>query len=367
MKLIIWTIRVVFLALFFTIGYYIVNIETERYESRSIVGLKDLSQKQEVNLGSLLSGSGSETVKNSRILELYIRSAEMYDRLDKKYHFTAYYTGKILDFYQRLYDDAILPAWRANKDNLLKSYNRDLFVVFDNPSETLEIKFAFYDANTSQQILKDIIRISDETINAYSRESARVSLEFISKVVKENRQKFIHTIKKLIAYQNEHHTFDPHLDVERKYTVLAELEADLIKKEIEYSSKLKTNWNPSGLEMRTLKANIVDIKNNIQRMKKEISGNDKTELNVDVFGYEVLKNEMEFAKEVYKETLINQEKAKIEANQNANHLVVITKPTLPDSYTYPDKVWDLFTLFLTLLFLYSIIMTSITILRDHLD
>lgn len=367
MKWIIWTVRILFIVLFAGIGYYITNIETERYESKSIVGLKDLSQKQEVSLGSILSGSGSETVKNSRILELYMRSFEMYDVLDKKYNLTAYYTGKTLDFYQRLYPDALLPSWRINRENLLKAYNKDLFVVFDNPSETLEIKFAFAHLNTSQQILKDIIRVSDEIINTYSRESARVSLHFINKLVVENRKHFIQTIKNLIVYQNKHHTFDPNMDVERKYTVLGELEADFVKKEIEYNSKRKTDWNLKGKEMRTLKAIIDDIKKSISTMKQELSGNNKTELNVDVFDFEVLKNEMEFAKDVYKETLINQEKAKIEANQNANHLVVITKPTLPDSYTYPDKVWDLFTLFLTLLFLYSIIMTSIAILRDHLD
>ena len=78
-------------------------------------------------------------------------------------------------------------------------------------------------------------------------------------------------------------------------------------------------------------------------------------------------DEMAFAKEVYKETLINQEKLKIKVNQKAKRLVVITQPTHLDSYSYPDKVWDLFTLFLTLLFLYSIIMTGLGILRDHVD
>ena len=159
------------------------------------------------------------------------------------------------------------------------------------------------------------------------------------------------------------------MDVERKNTILAELEADLTKKEVEYKSKLKSSWNPNGSEMKMLRATVADIKAAIQKLKRELSGNVKgnSELNINVFDYEVLKNEMEFAKEVYKETLINQEKVKIEVSQNAKHLVVITKPTKPDSYTYPNKVWDLFTIALTLFFLYGILMTVITIIRDHRD
>jgi capsular polysaccharide transport system permease protein len=121
--------------------------------------------------------------------------------------------------------------------------------------------------------------------------------------------------------------------------------------------------------MKTLKANISDLKTASKRLKEELSGNLKPniKLNTAVFDYKVLENEMEFAKEVYKETLINQEKLKIEVSQNAKHLSIVTKPTKPDTYTYPDKIWDIFTLILVLVFFYTIVMTAIAIVRDHVD
>jgi capsular polysaccharide transport system permease protein len=351
------------------LSYYIVFIETEKYESVSVTALKDLSEKQEVNLGSILTGGGDAIATDSNVLELYIRSYEMYDYLEEKYHFNAYYASDTMDFYQRLYKESYLPAFRENKETLLAAYNKDLYVSYDTLSQTLTLKFAHADRNTSQNILKDIIAHSDVTINAFSKENAKISLDFIQKQVKNNRAHFIESIKNLIRYQNKHHTLDPHLDAARKNTILAELEADLAKKEVEYTSKLKSNWNPNGSEMKMLKATIMDTKKSIEKMMQELSGNSKSdsELNVNIFDFEVLKNEMEFAREVYKETLINQEEVKIEVNQNAKHLVVITKPTQAESYTYPDKVWDLFTTALTLFFLYSILMTIIIIIRDHKD
>ena len=369
MKAITIFIRIFFILLFFTMSTYIVSIETEKYESSSITVLEDLSESQEVSLGSLLTGQGSENVKDSKILELYISSYEMYDYLDKKYNLTKYYTSDILDFYQRLYKDAFLPSFRENRENLLMAYVDDILITFDSVSQSMTLKFAHADKNSSREILKDIIKFSDETINTFSRENAKISLRFIKEQVKENRDLYIKSIKNMIKYQTKNKTFDPKLDAERKNRILIELEVDLAKKEVEYNSKKRTGWNVNGGDMKTLKATIVDIKNSIKGINKQLSGNTKgaRELNVNVFDYETLKNEMEFAKEVYKETLINQEKLKIQVNQNAKRLVVISKPTMPDSYTYPDKVWDIFTLILMLFFMYSIIMTAINIMKDHQD
>ncbi|MEA3458635.1 MAG: hypothetical protein U9R21_08165, partial [Candidatus Thermoplasmatota archaeon] len=226
MKKTIWSIRIVFVLLFAGIASYIVAMETEKYESVATVLLKDLSEKQEVNLGSLLSGQGSEIVKDSKIMELYMGSYEMYDHLDAKYALSDYYVSENLDGYQRLYEDALLPAFRVNRENLLNAYSKDLFVTFDTISQTLELKFAHADRNLSQGILQDIIKFTSKTINIFSSESAKVSLSFINDLVKENRLLYIAEIKKLIVYQNKHHTIDPNLDVERKNTILAELEAD---------------------------------------------------------------------------------------------------------------------------------------------
>ena len=76
---------------------------------------------------------------------------------------------------------------------------------------------------------------------------------------------------------------------------------------------------------------------------------------------------MEFAKEVYKQTLISQEETKIEVTQKSKHLLLVAKPTLPDNYSYPNKLWDIFTLFVLLGLLYSIIMAIVSIIENHRD
>ena len=361
-------LKLFFTALFLTISSYIVYVETERYESVSITLLKDLSKKQAMDLGSMLLGQTSSTMQDSKVLELYMRSNEMFTFLDQTYDLSSYYTSKQLDIVQRLYYDTSVPFYLASKENLLKKYNDDLFIVFDEPSGTLSLSFVHIDPHVSKQILRSIIEHSDEVINQFSKENAEVALHFIDKQRTENKTLFIESIKELIQYQNKHHTIDPNLDVQRKSEILAILESDLIKNEVEYNSKRKS-YNLNGAEMKLLKEIGRNIKKSIQRVEKQLAGSSDSisELNANVFDFELLRSEMEFNKEIYRQTLINQEELKIEVNQNAKHLIVVSKPTLADNYTYPNKPWDIFTLLIILLFIYSILMTIITIILDHKD
>ncbi len=361
-------LKLFFTAIFFAIASYIVYVETERYESVSITLLKDLSKKQQMDLGSMLLGQTSSTMQDSKILELYMRSNEMFTFIDQKYDLSSHYTSTKLDAVQRLYHDTPVPFYLASKENLLKKYNDDLFIVFDEPSGTLSLSFVHIDRNVSKQILQSIIDHSDEVINQFSKENAQVALHFIEKQRAENKELFIDSIKKLIEYQNKHHTIDPNLDVQRKSEILAILESDLIKNDVEYYSKAKT-YNLNGSEMKMLKEVGRNIRKSIKRVETQLAGSSDSisQLNANVFDFELLKSDMSFNKEIYRQILINQEELKIEVNQNAKHLIVVSKPTLADNYTYPNKPWDIFTLLVILIFIYSILMTIITIIMDHKD
>jgi len=286
--------KMIFLSIFFVSVYYILDIESERYESSSMVLLRDLSKKQSVNLSDILMGSSSGVTQDSKVLELYMRSSEMYSFINNKFDLNSYYMSDKLDLLQRLYPSSPLPNYKANKNNFLEKYNQDLQVIYDDASGTLELSFAHTDANTSQKILEAIIHHSEEIINKYERENAQIALDFIKKQTEAKRKKFIDSIRKLIAYQNAHHTIDPTLDVQRKITILSDLELELVKAEVDYATKQKT-WNPNGREMLTLKENIKNIKKSIQRVKKELSGksNGNEELNANVFDFELLKSDME--------------------------------------------------------------------------
>jgi len=359
----------VFFTLSFILGtFYIISYETERYQSDSIINIRDLSQKQTANPFDMILSQASPVMQDSKLLELYIRSEEMFNYLNTKFHLSTYYSSNKIDILRRLSPNSKLEFFKLTKENLVEQYNKDLFIIYDTPSTALKVSFAHADPKIAQKIVLSIIKHSSYTLNLLERENAQVALQFLKKQVTESKITFINSIKKMIIYQNKNNTIDPNLDVAAKSTILANLESDLIKKNVEFASGSKFMIKNST-ELKIAKSTIKNLEKEIKRVKSKIAGNSKgkKELNTAVFDFELLKNDITFSKEVYSHSLAKLEELKAQVNQNIKNLLVINKPSLPERYTFPNKPKKVFTLFIILSFLYGILISIITLLKDHRD
>jgi len=362
--------RLLFLLLLIGVAYYIIEIQSEKYESKTIVMVKDLSQKQVASsaLGSLLAGNSSE-MKDAKLVEVYIHSYEMYNYLNKEYNLTAYYASKQIDPLHRLYnttDDYGLP-FQLNRENLLEKYRADLSIFYDEASATLKIAFAHVDAKLAQKIVNTIIRHAKETLNLFDKENTQIILKFLKEQEREKYATFMRSLQALLAYQSKHRTIDPKIDIEAKSQILAKLEAELVQKEVDYNSKSQYLSSTSP-EMKLLRGEIGYVKASIAKIKKQITGGRGSEkLNVDLSDFSLLESKVEFDKEVYRQILTKLEETKFMIQQKSKNLIVISHPSLPDSYSYPNKIKDILTIYIILFFLYSILSLIVTLIREHKD
>jgi len=368
MRLISVILKILFLLVSIYSIYYIVTVETEKYASKSIIQIKDLSQNQSVSaLGSLFLPTGSSSTSDAKLLELYILSEDMYTLLDKEFNLTKYYQSEKIDYLHRLSSTAIFSNYIVNMNNIITEYDNDLTIIHDELSNTMEIEFAHADANLSQQIVERIIYHSSKVLNRFENENSEVVLSFLEKEEKKKHQLFINSLETLLAYQNQNKTINPRVDIELKNSILAGLETELIQKNVEYNSK-KQYLNISSAEMKLLNGNIKYIKKSIKKIKAEITGNgSKKELNSDMSDFMLLESRVEFNKKLYIQTLIKLEETKVQINQNSKNLIVVTSAKIPDSYSYPNKLKDSLSLLIVLSFLYGILVLIFTIIRDHKD
>jgi len=356
-----------FLAPFIIVGYYILFIRTELYESESIILLRDLSSSvSTTSIDSILLPSQSATEQDSAVIEKYITSGMIYKELDKKFKLTKYYQSEEFDHLQRLNPESMLNYFKVTNKNLMRFYLKHLYVIYDATSGTLSISFQHTDAKTAQEVVQFLIEKAEMAINSYDKKNAQKLLQFLKVHEKNKKKTFIDSIKKLIDYQNENKLIDPNIDVQAKSTIIANLESDLIQKQIEYKSKRQYS-SPQVLELKMLNDQIQSIKKSITKVKSELSGGRSTKLNKQVFNFEILRSEEELNKEIYKQTLIKLEEAKLQATQNSKNLIVITEPSLPDHFSYPDKAIAIFTLLVVLLLFYGIVSMIIAIVKDHQD
>lgn len=361
-------LKILFFLIFVGVSFYISFVKTEKFEASSIIMIKDLAQEQKASmLGAMLLGQSSNVMQDSKRLEIYILSFEMFKVLDKENHLSEYYSSAKVDFVQRLYPQAFLPFSRLNTENILFHYREDLSILYDELSSTVEIRFKHASAQIAKKVTEDIIYYATEALNRLEKENTSVVLSALVKQEKENKNLFTKSIRKLIEYQNEHHTIDPSIEVEAKSAILAGLEGELVQKEVEYQSKL-SYLSKDFSEMKIIYDNIKYIKEGILKLNQQIVGNKgQNELNQNVSNFELLKSEVDFNKERYKQTLIKLEETKVTVNQNVKNLMVIIKPSVSDNYAYPEKVKEIITWLMILSFIYGIISLILSILKDHKD
>lgn len=360
--------KVIFFILFLWSIYYTAFVETEKYRSNAVIKITNLSDEQSLSaLGAALMPESSSAYQDSMLLEIYIRSLDLYRKLDTDFNLTGYYTSSKLDIFNRLYYKSPIPYMLVTQDNLLKKYNKDIDIVYDAPSSTFRISCYSADAKDSKVILESIIEYSAKMLNLIEQKNAKIVLSFLEKQESIGKKRYLDSIQNLITYQNEHNTMDPGLDAKSKSMILADLQGDLIKKQVEYKSqaiKRKT----SSPTMLAIKSSIRQIEYSIKKLKNEISGvNKSNKLNVNVFDFELLKGDMDFNRKLYTQTLLKLEETKVNLNKKSKNLIMITNPVVPDRYSRPDKIAQTISIFIVLVFLYGIIVLVFSIIGSHRD
>lgn len=361
--------KVIFLGLLFFVIGYIMFVQTEKYESSTIVMVKDLSKQQTTTpFGAMLLAGTSGVTQDSMLLNLYISSNDMFELLDNEFNLTAYYSGELIDSYSRLYEETFIKTSEINIENLMIRYTDDLILQFDEPSSTLLIKFAHADSKLAQEIVQRIVEYATKMLNIIEQKSSKIVLKFLKELEREKYELFILSQKNLLDYQNRNNFISPIAEVAQKSGILASLEGELIQKEVAYEGK-RQYLNQSSPEMKLLKGNLLHIKASIKKIKKEMTGDNinRKHLNQSSADFELLKSELEFNKEVYRQTLGKLEESSIMVSQNAKNLVVIAEAKVADSYIYPNKFKDILTAIILLSLLYGITGLILSIIRDHKD
>ena len=351
--------QLAFITVFLLLNVYFLVIKSELYESSTALIVRDMGQPSSASsLGLSILGMGSSSqLQDSMIVQEYLQSLDMFKQVDEKFALSKHYKSDAIDIIERLPKD-------ATKEEILKTYNKHLIVMYDETGGILHISFLHVKPQKAQEILEFLVQRVDYQINEFNRKKAEKQLRFIENEYKKAKEKLKEASLALEEYQNKYLLLDPSAEATSKSAIIAELEAKLSKTKLEYATK-KRYLNSGNFELISLKNEIKEIKRSIRNAKKKLTGKQKDRLNKIVFAYEELKMQFQFATEVYKNALLQLENTKIEVSKNDKTLSIISKPDLPDGYTYPNKPRVFITILIVTLLTYGIFSMLGTIIRDH--
>ncbi len=353
-------IKYIFIFIFIILNIYYLLIKTELYESKTALIVRDMSQNTaSANLGLSLLGLGDDSsqLQDSKIVEEYLKSFDVYTMVDEKFNLTQHYKSDAIDFIGRLSSD-------ATAEEVLEFYNKHLNVYYDEVSGILSVAFSHVEPKKTQEILQFLVENVEYQINEFNRTKAKKELKFVNGEFLAAKKKMEESSKELEDYQNKHILLDPTNQASSSTGIISGLEAQITQKKIDYSAK-KNYLNSNSYELLSLQNEIKEMESSMKNLKEKLSGSQDNRLNKVLFAYEKLKLQLEFDTEVYKNVLIQLETTKIDVMKNNKTLSILSKANLPDGYTYPDKPKVFVTILILTLLLYGIVSMLGSIIRDH--
>lgn len=339
---------------------YVTCFANEKYRSNSSYMIRDLSANESlgVDLGIFGTSASSQT-QDANIVVEYLRSMDMLKKLDRRFNLKAYYGSDKTEPLERLY-------WFATQEDLLELYRKNLSIVPDELTGLTHIAFESTDPERAATILRFLLDAGETFLNQLNRQRAEKKIAFAQSQLEQNKTKLDAAIAVLESFQNEHRLVDPSADVAIKNNIIANIETSIVERTAEYN-QLISYMSRDSIDALKLQKQIDELKTALDKTKSKLSGADPKRLNDLLFEYQKLKNEVDFATEVYKKTLVQYEASRIEAMQQSKIFEVIAAPHLPDGSVYPKRLRIILTSFLIILGIYKITRLVLAVVKDHKD
>ncbi len=339
---------------------YIAFFAVEKYRSESIYVIRDLATQQSLGVDlSLFGGGSSSSQLDSKIVVNYLQSMDIFNRVDRWFNLTARYRSEKTDILDRL-------IFNPTAEDYLDLFRKNLKIVSDEASGITTISFDCSDPELAQSILRYLLTAGEAFLNQLNHNTAEKKIAFLTEQLADNKAKWDDAVQAMEVFQNKHRLVDPSASLSTYHNIIAGIEMEIAKKTSEYNQLLRY-MSPDTMEASKLKNEIEEQKAALDKMKNRLSGPEKQHLNDLIFEYQRLQSVVDFASEVYKNTLVQYEMNKMEALQESKVFEVIAVPSLPDGHVYPKRIRMTLTAIVLIFLFYRVVMLVWIVIRDHKD
>lgn len=335
----------------------------DRYVSIAQVAVRQVGNNespQMPGLAVMLSGLNPTSREETLYLREFLTSQDMLNVLQEKLQWSEHYD-------QRWQDPLFWLMSDAQKEDLLKFYRRLVFAHFDEQTGLLTVTVQAFESEFAEKVLKVMLSESERFVNELSHKMAREQMAFAQSELAKARTVYEDRRADMLAFQSTSNLLDAEATAKARAVVIAELEANLTKERTTLkglTGALDADTPQVRQQRNRIRALEQQLAAETQRLVSQ-TGGDK--LNVIASKYRNLTIDAAIAEEAYKFAVSSVESARIEASKKLRSLVTVVSPNMPDKAIYPERIYNLITLFLVLLLLYGIARFVIATIEDHRD
>ena len=340
--------------------FYYTFIAADRYVSNVSLSVKSTDGSSPISLSGIesLVGVASSSTEDIKLLREYIKSFDMLQKLDEKINLRSLYEKQKIDLFFRIYSS-------TSKESYLKYYRDRIHILFDDATGLLNVAVEGFSPEDARNISAAILEECERCRNENADNSAREQLRCAQGELESAKQKYKDAKNELLAFQNEYGVFDPQSLAKTKAGFITEIELQISKKETELNT-MRSYLNDNAPEIVALKAELRAHKEQLEKEKSKVASNaSQDKLNDVVAQFEALYLNLSFAEDVYKTAITAVETTRIEIGRKAKQVVVIQSPYVPDSAAYPNKMYNIITIFVILTLIFGVVRLVRAIIDEH--
>lgn len=339
---------------------YCAFVASPMYVSETKFAVRNaVEQPMGVDIASQLFKTASTSVQDARIVDAYLRSPDVFSKLDGELQLTQHYSDTSRDWVSRLASSPTL--W--DKESF---WQRVAQPKIDVDSGIVTFTVRAYTPDMAQNIAAGILRQGEALINEMNERSRNDAIRLAESEVKVAQERIVKAQKALETFRDEHKELDPKATATGLQTLVFELEGERSKVKAELA-EARSYMKSTAPQVKALEKRLAAVESQLNAEKARIAGNPAggSAINSWVSQYENLMIESEFAQKQLTTAMSAYEQARSMALAKSRYLVAIQQPTLPDESRYP-RTW-VFTLcaFFGFFLIYGLVRLIVASIREH--
>jgi capsular polysaccharide transport system permease protein len=325
-------------------------------------------------LGGLAQFAGGSTASDSDILYEFIQSQEMVEVVDARVDLRAHYSAPWPDKFwppNAWSGDPAFAIWPdASLEDLISYWRRIVAISYDSGTGLIEIQVLAFDPDMAQIIASEIVRESQDRINALNSQARSDAMGYANADLDEAVDLLKAARGALTKFRTRTKIVDPAADIQARLGVMTNLQQKLAEALIEHDLLLTTSKeNDPRLTQAQRRIDVIRDRIIIERQSFTSSNTETGALGEDyptlISEFEALNVDLSYAQEGYRAALTAREVARDDVARQSRYLATYISPTRPQSSQYPERFIQSALAGMFLLLIWSILALVYYSIRDR--
>lgn len=338
---------------------YLALFASHMYLAETRFAIRGQNQQQSFDMLSTFFRTATSTLCDSYIVQNYIESMDMVDKVEAKLHIVEHYSDKANDIWFRL-------TRNPTKDELLDYWNWAVTSSFDPDTSIMTVEVKAFSPQMAKDICQAILDFSEDLVNAMNDRARKDSISLAQVEVDRAEQRIRAAQEAMRQYRERTVILDPQAVATGLYGLVNQLEGEITKTTAELAEAMTY--------MQSDSPRVIMLQNRLEVLQKQLRV-EKARLASEMQGdrplsslvseFQSLTLEEEFAQKQLTSAMASLETARVQAESKTLYVESFQKPMVPDESLYPRPVVFALIFMLASAVLLGLVSLVVAAIREH--